>query len=336
MQQYFDYQEYNRKIYKHNLTKDANIIGFILLLYSGVMLGVTIVAMLIPAIFGGLNGSINEDSLAVLDDDTFVMILSGLASIVSFFGVSIIYSIATKKKFGYMFPMEKNGFKMTYHLCTLGLGVCMIANYVSNMLIALFDLFNTDALVETNFNCETPLDILLFYVTIAVLPALVEEFAFRGVILNILRKYSDGLAILVSGVLFGLMHGNFTQIPFALVVGLIFGYIAVKTNSLLPGIIIHFLNNALSVTFSLLTTNTNLSDSAIIVINSIVMFIIAMLSIISFITLSKNHSGFFKIKDNDKTITFKEKVQTVCISPTIIIFTVFTLMEAVLMLFIGV
>lgn len=336
MQPYFDYQEYNRKMYKHSLNKDSNIIGFILLIYTIVMLAVTVLAMLIPIIFSGVNGSPNIDSLNIMDDDTFVMILNGLASIVAFFGVSIIYSIATKRKLGNVFPMERCGFKITYHLCVFGLGVCMIANYVSNMLIALFDLFNTNALVEIDFECETPLDIFLFYVTVAVLPALVEEFAFRGVILNTLRKYSDGLAILISGTLFGLMHGNFSQIPFALVVGLILGYIAVKTNSLLPGMIIHFINNAISVTFSLLTTNTTLSDFEFILINSAVMLIIAVLAIISFVTLSKNHSGFFKIKDTDNTITFKEKVKTVFFSPTIIIFTVFSLSEAVLMLFFGV
>ncbi len=336
MQPYFDYQEYNRKIYKHNLTKDSNTIGFIILLFNVVMIAVVFAAIIIPAFFSGLNGELNESSLDILSDDTFMMILNGLASIVAFFGVSIIYSIVAKKKLGNMFPMEKSGFTITYHLCVVGLGVCMIANYVSNMVIALFDLFNTDALVDVSFECDTPLDIALFYISVAVMPALVEEFAFRGVVLNILRKYSDGLAILVSAVLFGLMHGNFTQIPFALVVGLILGYIAVKTNSLLPGIIIHFLNNALSVTFNLLTTNTKLSDSTIMIINTSVMLLIAILFIISFIILSKKHNGFFKLPKGDETITFKEKVKTVSISPTIIIFTAFSLMEAVLMLFTGV
>ena len=336
MQPYYDYQEYNKKLYKHKLTKDSNIVGLIILLFNIVMIAVAFVGMVVPAFFSGLSGIAPEESLDILTDDTFMMILNGLASIVAFFGVSILYTLIAKKNLKDMFPMDKCGFKITYHLCVIGLGVCMIANYVSNMILALFDLFKTDAMVDVSFNCETPIDIILFYVSVAVLPALVEEFAFRGVVLNMLRKYSDGLAVLVSGILFGLIHGNFTQIPFALVVGLILGYIAVKTNSLLPGIIIHFLNNALSVTFSLLTSNTDLSEPIIVLINMVIMLIIAVLAIVSFIILCKNHKGFFKLPKSDETISFKEKVKAVSLSPTIITFTIFAIMEAILMLFMGV
>ncbi len=330
MQPYFDYQDYNRKVYKHQLTKDANIIGVVLLLFTGVMTTFSFIAMLIPAIFS------NSADMSFLEDTTFLMILNGLVSIVAFFGVSIIYGIASKNSIATLFPVEKTPLNITYLLCALGLGVCMVANYVSNMMIALFDLFGADALVEMEYECDSVLDIVLFYISVSVLPALVEEFAFRGVILNVLRKYSDGLAILVSAVLFGLMHGNFTQIPFAFVVGLILGYVAVKTNSLIPGIIIHFLNNANSVTLTLLETNTDLSDAVINSIYIIILLIISILAISSFITLSKNHKGFFKLHNADDTIAFKEKVKTVCISPTIIIFAVFCLMEAVIMLFLEV
>ena len=330
MQPYFDYQDYNRKVYKHQLTKDSNIIGVILLLFMIVMTVISFIAVLAPALFS------NSADLSFLDDTAFLMILNGLASIISFFGVSYIYGLTSKNSICNLFPVEKTPLSITYLLCTLGLGVCMVANYVSNMLIALFDLVGVDALVEMEYECDSVLDVVLFYVSVSVLPALVEEFAFRGVVLNMLRKYSDSLAILVSGVLFGIMHGNFTQFPFALVVGLILGYIAVKTNSLIPGIIIHFLNNAISVTFTLLETNTNLSDAVVNSIYIIILLIISALAITSFITLSKNHKGFFKISSTDDTITFKEKVKTVCVSPTIIIFTVFCLMEAVIMLFLEV
>ena len=74
----------------------------------------------------------------------------------------------------------------------------------------------------------------------AIVPAVFEEFAFRGVVLNKLRKFGDSYAIIMSAVLFGLMHGNLSQIPFAFILGLVIGFIAVKTNSIIPGILIHF------------------------------------------------------------------------------------------------
>lgn len=333
MQTFYTQQDYNRYIYKNQLKKDSNKAGLILILYFLVMTVVSTGAMFIP-IIGGLFGSGDTDALMQMEftqDTTFLMVLSGLVSIITFFGVSILYSLITKSNLGKTYPLEKIGFKLTYHLCAIGLAVAMIANYVSNILLALFDSVGLQAITDTEYDCDSVLDIVLFYVTVAVLPALIEEFAFRGVILNIFRKYSDGLAVLVSGVTFGLMHGNFAQIPFALVVGLVLGYIAVKTNSLLPGIIIHFMNNALSVTFTLLSTNTDLYDSAVNLINSLVLIVIGILALLSFSVLSRKHSGFFKLIGADKMIEFKEKAKIAFYSPTVLVFSVISIMEAIMM-----
>ena len=333
MQTFYTQQDYNIYIYKNQLKKDSNKAGLVLILFFLVMTVVSTGAMFIP-IIGSMFGSGDIDTLMqmeFLQDTTFLMLLSGLVSIITFFGVSILYSLFTKSSLGKTYPLEKIGFKPTYHLCAIGLAVCMIANYASNILLALFDSVGLQAMTESEYDCDSVLDIILFYVTVAVLPALIEEFAFRGVILNIFRKYSDGLAVLVSGVTFGLMHGNFAQIPFALVVGLVLGYIAVKTNSLLPGIIIHFMNNALSVTFTLLSTNTDLSDSAINLIYTIVLIQICILGLISFAVLSKKHSGFFKLLGADTNIQFKEKTKIAFYSPTMIVFSVISIIEAIMM-----
>ena len=332
-QNYFDPQEYFKYNYKKSLRKDSNKIGWILILFYVVMTAVSMVTMFIPLLGSLFNiqSSPSTDEMGFLEDTTFLMLMSGLVSLITFFGVSIIYCMIAKANLGRIFPLDKIGAKLTYHLCAVGIAVCMIANYVSNILLYLFDKAGIKAIADSEYNCDSVLDIILFYVTVAVLPALVEEFAFRGVVLGLLRKYSDGLAVLVSGVMFGIMHGNFAQIPFALVVGLVLGFIAVKTNSLLPGIIIHFLNNGLSVTLTLLVTNTELSDNSVNLINSIILIFIGALGLLSFSYLNKKHSGFFKLQDADKVIVFKEKAKIVFSSPMIITFIVISLVEAVMM-----
>lgn len=330
MQKYINQNDYNTILYKKQLKKDANTAGFVLILYFFVMLIVSFATILVPT----FTSMFSSDSLtpAFMDDTTFIMLESGFVSLVAFFGVAYIYSLITKMNLGKTFPTQKLDFRPTYYLCTFGLSIAMIANYVSNMTIGVFDWFGINAYVDINYECDNVLEIILFYATVSILPALVEEFAFRGVILSIFRKHSDSLAILISGVMFGLMHGNFTQIPFALVVGLILGFITVKTNTLVPAIIIHFLNNGLSVTLTLLTTNTDLSEAVINIINIILMIIIAVTGIISFSILSIKHKGFFKLHGANKTIPFKEKVTTVCKSPTMIIFTIISFIEAIFML----
>ncbi|MBQ4129281.1 MAG: CPBP family intramembrane metalloprotease [Ruminococcus sp.] len=331
---YINENETKITLYKRQLNKDSSRVGIVLLIYFVATFAITFVTILPVMLATLFSSDINSGNLdmSFMEDTTFLMLESGLVSLLTFFGVTIIYSIIVKADFGKIFPINKIGAKVTTLLCSFGLAVALTANYVSQLVIELFGAFGINANIDTDYPWDSALDVILFYVSVAILPALVEEFAFRGIILGSLRKYSDGLAVLVSGIVFGLMHGNFTQIPFATVVGLILGYIVVKTNSLLPSIIIHFLNNFLSVTMTLLSSSAALPDYLVDIINIGLTLIVAILGIVSFTILSKKHKGFFKLKQGDEIITFKEKVKIVFKSPTIIAFAVFSLLEAILML----
>lgn len=211
----------------------------------------------------------------------------------------------------------------------------MVANYMSNIIMQLFSSAGVDAYVDMDYKCTSAVDILVNYLTVAVIPAFVEEFSFRGIILGSLRKYSDGFAVLVSAILFGVMHGNFMQMPFAFVVGLVLGIVCVKTNSLLPSMIIHFANNAISVSFSVLSDVTNISNNAVNIIYIALLLIISVVGIIATVKLQKKHKDFFELKSNDDTdeiLTFKEKVKQFCKTPTMIIFVVLCLLESFYML----
>ena len=77
-----------------------------------------------------------------------------------------------------------------------------------------------------------------------------EEIFYRRIILGSLRRYGDTFAIVISAILFGAMHGNFSQFFYAFALGLIYGYIVVRSNSIMPAILLHALNNSIS-TFAL-------------------------------------------------------------------------------------
>ncbi|NDW13078.1 CPBP family intramembrane metalloprotease [Bacteroides sp. 214] len=83
---------------------------------------------------------------------------------------------------------------------------------------------------------------------IAFFGPVLEELLFRGAILTILlRKFTPWKAILISALIFGVFHLNPPQIISATLIGLILGWLYYKTASLIPCIIIHVLNNSLSV-----------------------------------------------------------------------------------------
>ena len=88
--------------------------------------------------------------------------------------------------------------------------------------------------------------ILNLFVT-AVLPAVCEETAHRGMLLKCLAPLGKKSAIIISALLFGLLHMNIEQFFYATLIGLLLGYLATVTETIYPAMIIHFMNNAISV-----------------------------------------------------------------------------------------
>ncbi len=85
-------------------------------------------------------------------------------------------------------------------------------------------------------------------ITTALLPGIFEEITDRGLVLRLYRGVeNEKMVIIMTGILFGLAHQNIVQTGYAFVGGMIFGFLALRTKSIIPGMIIHFMNNALSV-----------------------------------------------------------------------------------------
>lgn len=139
----------------------------------------------------------------------------------------------------------KKGSFVPYYF--IGVGFCAFANIVVEYAGRLFESFGINYPDLSEAAPRGFGGFILFTVSSAVVPALCEEFAVRGIVFGLLKKYGDTFALVTSSVLFGLMHGNFNQIPFAFLVGLILGFVRIKTESLWVCITIHFTNNFISV-----------------------------------------------------------------------------------------
>lgn len=82
----------------------------------------------------------------------------------------------------------------------------------------------------------------------ALLPAMFEELTYRGLGMRMLSKVKDErVTLILLATLFGLGHQFILQTGYAFGAGLVLAYVAMKTRSIIPGVIIHFMNNALSV-----------------------------------------------------------------------------------------
>ncbi len=100
--------------------------------------------------------------------------------------------------------------------------------------------------IEKLFAMLTQRDIWTF-LTVGITGPILEEVLFRGIILDgFLGRYKPGKAIFWSAFLFGLFHLNPWQFIPAFLIGLLLGYIYLKTRSLIPAIAIHMINNSFS------------------------------------------------------------------------------------------
>ena len=90
-------------------------------------------------------------------------------------------------------------------------------------------------------------NIILLIFTHAALTALMEETLFRYIPLAYLTPYSKGGAVLFSALFFALAHGNLFQIPYAFIAGVIFAVLDIAFDSIIPSLLIHFVNNLISI-----------------------------------------------------------------------------------------
>lgn len=133
-----------------------------------------------------------------------------------------------------------------------GFLVCNVANYVTNALLALLEDEGVFVDGGTYDSPQTSVQLVYSLLTVGLLPAFVEEFALRGVVMQPLRRHGDRFAILMSAFVFALMHGNLSQSVFAFAVGAAIGYFVVATGSVWVGVAIHMLNNLYSVVLNYL------------------------------------------------------------------------------------
>lgn len=158
-----------------------------------------------------------------------------------------IWMIVREQPFrSYLHPSRPQTDKPVNVFTVLGFTVAALAaaNAFLTLLSALLaplDLpYNAEDLVAP----ENGFVMALSFVSTAILPALVEEFVFRGILFGELLRFGRGFAIIASAILFASVHGSPQQILYSFVFGLILGVLTLKTGSIGPAVFLHFFNNA--------------------------------------------------------------------------------------------
>jgi membrane protease YdiL (CAAX protease family) len=271
----------------------------------------------------------NNSAFESFSDPNVQYVLSGMISLVSL-TVPYLYTLkATKSTFSELISVKRVASSKLIALVMLGFGASALSNLASNILESVVNSF-----FGIQFENPAPeygsdaWSFILMLLCVGILPALLEEFAIRGVVLGALRKkFSDTSAIVISSVLFGIMHGNLQQIPFATLLGLLLAYTTIYTGSLLPAIVIHAVNNTMSVILAF--SSQNMSPMVSIMTSYIYFTVSLIIGICGFIMLIKSDSDAFKLS-TERAEETKPNLRQFVSSPWIIIFIVLCAIQVLL------
>ncbi len=312
------YQPSPEEIKKNEIKKSFTFSGTATLVLLGSLFLVGIIIMVISFISGVIENTPTTDDPYMGFSPIGFYAYEGLASLLGIFIPSVILAKASKIPMNELFPFKKLEGKYLAALVVAGMSVCMIAQIAVSVLIQNMTLFGIDLESSLDQKSASGLaDIIFGSICTAVIPALVEEFAFRGVVLGVLKKHDEMFAIFASAFLFGLLHGNFVQIPFAFIVGLVAAFVRVKSDSMLPSILIHFGNNFFAV---IMTAMSDLLESSLSsLIENAVMFVLIIAGIFAVYYLVKNHNEIFEQKKPGTNYSFKELNKMFLSSATVIV-----------------
>ncbi len=189
------------------------------------------------------------------------LVLSQLSIILPF----AIYCIITKQN-----PLQIIRFKkIKVHSIILSVVVVICSYPVIVFLNFISMLFVDNAMVNVMpevLSLGLPLGIALMALT----PAIFEETIFRGMLYNTYSKSRPIAGIILSALLFGLMHQNFNQMPYAFFLGLIMAFMLEATDSIISPMIMHFTLNGISTLTAFLTMDSTMEMTSSIDFQAII------------------------------------------------------------------
>ncbi len=186
--------------------------------------------------------------------------------------------------------LKKISSKMILISILLGFVLYFINSFVADAFYAIISLFGYESLGSTTISLSYK-TLLKEFVLSCILPGFCEEFLHRGMMLHANKKHSNTkFCLIISSILFGLTHLNIRQFFYASILGFLMGYVSLVADSIIPSIIIHFMNNFLSnyfvygtylnwpiAKFANFVTNIFSSDIFIFIISSVIATILLLL-----------------------------------------------------------
>ena len=319
---YFSPEEMEKREEKRKLQKLSHTVGISLLLVTLFTFSLSFLLTFISFLIYFLTGRSDALNSPAVNETINI-----LYSIVALGGIVTAVFKLSHYRISDLVSFKKTEKGLALPLFFFGISFCAFGNIAASYMDAFFRGIGIDYARPEVENPEGIFGFLLTFIATAIVPALLEEFAFRGIILGSLRKFGDTFALIASSICFGVLHSNFEQIPFAFFVGLFLGFAVLKTGSLRVSIAVHFYNNLVSVIINYLPDSI---PNEVKNIGYVIVLLITL--VVGIFMLSRVDKNFFTIEKSETALTEKEKHKTFFTGGVIIAFLIINLIEASLLI----
>lgn len=208
----------------------------------------------------------------IFDSDRIKETVNGFLYIFYMLTPSLVY-LAVRSRKGGVKHIEKPKNAHPFALFFFGLGIVYVGQLASFAMALFFGNMGIDLYsAAEQTSSSDPVLFVIQIIHIALIPAILEELLARHIILTELVPYSRGFAVMISALMFSLMHMNPIQMPFAFISGLAMAYTTVATGSVIPTFLLHFINNSLSITLTFLPSFTD--EKTTYIADAVITFVI--------------------------------------------------------------
>lgn len=230
------------KLFRKQLRREFSPLGWALLIYLLILNASVLLFMMID----GLILSLRQINGEVLSEDQITSILMnngwgylaaisiGLVALRVWKGKEFCHrTLWTRGK-----PMGFGDFLCLLCLFISGQTAFQLLATVLEMILNQFGLSAMDSIEAATMSADS----LSMFLYAGIGAPIAEEILFRGLVLRQLEPYGKRFAIVLSALTFAVFHGNLVQIPYAFLVGLVLGYVAIEHN-ILWAMVLHMVNN---------------------------------------------------------------------------------------------
>lgn len=278
--------------------------------------GFFVLGMILPKILFSILSNMMPSDFYLEQYELIVQLVTLLTSIASLTLPFCMLCSVIKIPMACRRPMRSVSLPLAASAVGIALAVAAVAMYATAVLMSVFSAMGINYSLEGMNPPKTIPAYVVYAINMTVLPAVFEELAFRGSIMQPLRRFGDSFALLCSSLLFALVHLLPVRFPNAFLMGLVIGYFVLFTGSIKTGIIIHFVHNLLI----LIQVTLGEFDLAVNDYLGIVISIFSLAAgLLALIWLMHRYTGLFVLNPSQTINGEAEKLRTFWLHPAMVL-----------------